>query len=520
MKRFLSAVLLAALLALPTAAAASLTTSNLPNGGVTIAVDGDTCTVSGAIRHTNMDAVWIHVGEENKVLSAQSGQAFQYTVHLQGDGDREVTIYTRQNGAEMFWSYLWRTVKLHKTAAGWQIEDTDAYGHNQRIWETTWVNPGDCLGDVDPTVAAKAWEIVGTEADDYARLQKLYGWVAENLYYGTGTDGSLPLTAAEVLANGYTVCEGYTNLLVDLCRAVGIPCMQVHTWSAGDGSDGYVSSEDTQALLATEDKIGIINHAHAAAWVNGRWIHMDPTWDSSNRYVNGQKTKESASGWMYFDATLDYLSRSHLILQLPCAAEAADTPSDWAMAEVRTALEKELIPLSQQERYTEQITRGDFCTLLMTMLVSKTNSASIEALLTAKGVTTDPATFTDVAAADSTAILAANALGIVNGRGNGIFDPQSPITRQEAAAMLMRAAQVLGIEMGDEPMRFADMGEAADWAAIGILYTSSLVSESGKAVMGGVSETKFSPLTGYTREQAMLTMVRLWGVREFNIHLQ
>lgn len=509
MKKILSVLLTAAMLALPTSAATSLTTSNLPSGGLTFAVDGDTFTVSGGIQHTSLSEVWIHVGEEEKTFSVKSGEPIQYSVKLTGEADREVTVYTRRNGDELYWSYVWRTVTLHKTTDGWEIEDTAAYDHNQNFWDTTWVNPADCLSAVDEAVSTKAWEIVGDTTGDYARLQKLYGWVTENIYYGVGSDGSLPLTAADVLTHGYTVCEGYTNLLADLCRAVGIPCMKVATWSAGDGSDGYISTADTTALLNGETET---NHAHAAAWVDGRWVQLDPAWDSANRYENGQKIKGVSSGWMYFDSTLEYLSRSHLILSVSATATAENTPSTWAFAEVRTALNHGLIPLEQQKNYTEEITRADFCTLLMTMLTAKEDCTDIDTLLQKKNVTVQSDAFTDIEGTDTGAILAANALGIVNGRGGGKFDPQAHITRQEAAVMLMRTAQVLNIEMGAEPKSFSDMTEAADWAAMGILYTSSLVAESGKAVMGGVSETKFSPLTGYTREQAMLTMERMLEV--------
>lgn len=510
MKRILSVLLAALLLAVPTSAATTLTTSNLPGGGLTFSVEGDTFTVSGAIQHTSLSEVWIHVGEDSQVLSTKSGQPIQYSVKLTGDTDREVTVYTRRSGDELYWSYVWRTVFLHKTESGWVIEDTTAYDHNQTFWNATWVNPADCLSEVDPTVSAKAWEIVGDTTGDYTRLQKLYAWVTENIYYGVRSDGTLPLTATEVLAEGYSVCQGYATLLMELCHAVGIPSLLVNSWSAGTGSDGYISTADTEALLsgATET-----NHAHVAAWVDGRWIQLDPTWDSPNRYENDQKISGTSSGWMYFDSTMEYLSRSHLILSVSVTATAENTPSTWAFDEVRSALAHGLVPLNQQKNYTAEITRADFCTLLMTMLTAKENCTDIDALLQKKNVTVQSDAFTDIAETDTHAILAANALGIVNGRGGGIFDPQAHITRQEAAVMLMRTAQVLEIDMGAEPKSFSDMTDASEWAAMGILYTSSLVAENGKAVMGGVSETKFSPLTGYTREQAMLTMERMLGVK-------
>ena len=79
--------------------------------------------------------------------------------------------------------------------------------------------------------------------------------------------------------------------------------------------------------------------------------------------------------------------------------------------------------------------------------------------------------------------------------------------------MLMRAALVLEIPMGENPKSFADMADADNWAAAGILYTSSLCTPAGQPVMNGVSDTAFSPKTSYTVEQAILTMIRLFAVR-------
>ncbi len=61
--------------------------------------------------------------------------------------------------------------------------------------------------------------------------------------------------------------------------------------------------------------------------------------------------------------------------------------------------------------------------------------------------------------------------GIVNGRGNGIFDPQGTITRQEAAVMTARAARLCGLktDMDDSGVRmylseFGDYTKTASWA--------------------------------------------------------
>ncbi|MBQ8401635.1 MAG: S-layer homology domain-containing protein, partial [Clostridia bacterium] len=446
-----------------------------------------------------------------------SGAEFSETFSLSGTEDIPVTVYTKKSGEELFWSYIWQTLTIEATETGYRFTDTPVYDHNMSVLQDSWINPADHLSDtIDPAVAAKSAEIVGTETDDYRKLLLIHRWVAENLYYDndyyTGKTTSTPLEPAEVLAAGYSVCQGYAGLVQALCQAQGIPCMILTTWGAGAGTDGFISAEDDPYITEA-------NHAHAAAWVNGRWVHMDTTWDSPNRYENGVKTKGTGSGILYFDADMRFFSRNHKIITVP-AAIAENTPSEWAVPEVKSALEGGLVPYTLQKNYRTSITRAQFCELLMTMLLRRMDAVrpggrfdTLEDLIADKNLTIDETIFTDIAdLPNRMEILTANALGIVNGRGGGIFDPDSGITRQEAATMLMRAAQVLEIPMGEEPRSFSDMAEADEWAAMGILYTSSLVDVLGKAVMGGVDDSRFSPKTAYTVEQSILTMERMFTV--------
>ena len=141
----------------------------------------------------------------------------------------------------------------------------------------------------------------------------------------------------------------------------------------------------------------------------------------------------------------------------------------------------------------------------MTMLLKKTGCLSGKALVDKLGFSFENK-FTDT---ELSYIVAANCIGIVNGRGNGIFDPDAGITRQEAAVMLANAAAVLGIK-GEEAMRFNDMANAATWAQNAISTVTSIVSTTGARVMGGVGNDMFDPLGAYNRQQAILTVYRLY----------
>ena len=67
---------------------------------------------------------------------------------------------------------------------------------------------------------------------------------------------------------------------------------------------------------------------------------------------------------------------------------------------------------------------------------------------------------------------------------------------------------VLGLTAGTGES-FTDAGAIASWAVDGVAFTSGLTDSTGARVMGGTGNGAFSPTAFYTREQAVLTALRL-----------
>ncbi|MDP4152506.1 MAG: S-layer homology domain-containing protein [Bacillota bacterium] len=185
-----------------------------------------------------------------------------------------------------------------------------------------------------------------------------------------------------------------------------------------------------------------------------------------------------------------------------------DRPAAWAKDEVSETEKLSLVPEGFEQWYNYDITRKDFCTLAVNMMEKKTGK-TIDKLVSGKGVT--QSAFTDT---DDKNILAAAALGIVNGRGGGGFCPDDHITRQEAAAMLYRTAKVLGFKTDGSGMDFADRDSFADWAKEAVAYVSSAEDKAAHLkVMNGMGDGKFEPELFYTRQQALVTIKRLFNVQ-------
>lgn len=103
-------------------------------------------------------------------------------------------------------------------------------------------------------------------------------------------------------------------------------------------------------------------------------------------------------------------------------------------------------------------------------------------------------------------VIAAQALNIINGRGDGEFDPMNTISRQESAALLMRTGKFLGDKSKVEANKFRDQKDIYPYAKEAVNYVSSV------GVMQGIEGNKFAPHSNYTREQAYMTIYRLFNV--------
>jgi hypothetical protein len=177
--------------------------------------------------------------------------------------------------------------------------------------------------------------------------------------------------------------------------------------------------------------------------------------------------------------------------------ESVDTPSDWASDSINNAKTNAILPDSLNSKYQTNITRQEFCGL----------AAPLYEKLTGKPLPNgDSSMFTDVNSSStySADVLKMTALGVVSGVGDKKFNPDGEITRQEAAVILAKLLEELGVNASPSAAAFSDMDKAGDWAkaAIGVVQSAG--------IMSGVGENKFDPLGKYTREQSIATLMRVW----------
>ena len=165
---------------------------------------------------------------------------------------------------------------------------------------------------------------------------------------------------------------------------------------------------------------------------------------------------------------------------------------------MEAAIAAGLVPEGLQQNYTGAVTRGEVAGLFLRLLEVSTG-LSTEELLSEHGAETDPAAFTDT---DDPDVLAAHALGLINGVGEGRFDPDGTFTRAQIAAILNRAARVLGVETEGYGHSFTDV--SGHWAE------PELGWPVHAGILSGVGEGRFDPDGVLTTEQAILMTWRAY----------
>ncbi|MBQ4528039.1 MAG: S-layer homology domain-containing protein [Clostridia bacterium] len=177
----------------------------------------------------------------------------------------------------------------------------------------------------------------------------------------------------------------------------------------------------------------------------------------------------------------------------PIAHGDLAAPSEWAREYVSKA---DRIGMTDYFKvpWTQIITRTQFCHLAYNMLDRATD---IEWKHTSEEIFDDT---------DNAMVISLYLEGIIEGKGDKIFAPHDEITREEAATILKRIAEYTKLGYTEMYFEFDDGNQISEWASDSVQRVCNL------GVMQGVGNNKFDPKGGYTVEQAITTLVRMFDV--------
>lgn len=265
-------------------------------------------------------------GKKSNEKTLSGSMPYCYNLSGVQNGTYYLQLYymTKQDdqGRTYYLSYWYQKsgIVLVKDSSGWSILNATPYEKNKEIFSIR-SNSGEVLDyflQQDYMVDSENSQIVSTAksitkgiTSDYDKVVAVHDWVAKNICYDYdglyGRTDEVEYIASDVLKSKKSVCQGFADLSAALLRAVNIPTRVVDGYALGIGS----TSEWTDDIFDNET----INHAWNEAYVDGRWIIFDATWDSGNAYENGSyKFSDSEVSYQYFDPTIEVFSSTHYIV--------------------------------------------------------------------------------------------------------------------------------------------------------------------------------------------------------------
>ncbi|GMQ64229.1 S-layer homology domain-containing protein [Vallitalea maricola] len=195
-------------------------------------------------------------------------------------------------------------------------------------------------------------------------------------------------------------------------------------------------------------------------------------------------------------------------------------PSASTKVTCKNAAELGLIPEGDTFAglYTSNITRLDFCKLIIN-LIEKETKMTLEEFVETKGLkkewyyrgsfgpggeckidTNNP--FCDTS---NESIFNLHSLGIINGISDWRFDPEGLLTKEQVATILHKTASVLEKDSDYIVYEYADKDKISSWAKESVNYVSS------KEIIAIGKDNVFSPKNKFTYEEAYMAIYNFYS---------
>jgi len=241
------------------------------------------------------------------------------------DGEYSLEVFSLTDEYGRFRSYVKNSEAIIRIANGnpsfsepWCLRSNNAiirrFSHSERTVRQL-LSSDESYPSNHPDVRRLAASITTGIHDDYGKLLAVHDWVAENIFYDYDSlrrsDSrivALERSTINVLRTRRAVCQGYSDLAVSLLRACGIPSVSVGCFALGESSTG--------GWERAENRNATPNHAFTTALILDRYVLMDITWDSDNKYSDGRYKHKTGYGKSrkFFDVSARLFSASHRLV--------------------------------------------------------------------------------------------------------------------------------------------------------------------------------------------------------------
>ncbi len=298
--------------------------SNLANEAIVIEVQ------SGALKFTaipkSKNFSWLHIK-----LKDEAGKEYAETNSSRDEllGGKVVSLSTLNKGKYFLQLYISpeqsgkyegyyyeRDFPISVTADGISFTPSLVFSTNSSVYSSkrtdslaldNYLQPSTDIESKDDKIIALAKSVTKGKTNAYDKAKAIHDWVAANVWYDVDAAGRgeySVTSAVGVIETKRAVCQGYSNLTAALLRASGIPAKLVSGYALG--ISGIYSWNG--ALVTGNER----NHVWNEAFIDGRWVIIDTTWDSDNEFANGKFSKNTGLRHnKYFDPTLEAFSFDH-----------------------------------------------------------------------------------------------------------------------------------------------------------------------------------------------------------------
>jgi len=257
----------------------------------------------------------------------------------------------------------------------------------------------------------------------------------------------------------------------------------------------YDTAGDKPFIPPSEDSFGFFINEEFPLWAQSPHHDFELELNPREHDVNPRRLT---------DDTNFVLDVSDIILLPPLTDP---TLSGWAVTTVGLALSWRIVPEHLVSNFNQPITRTEFADLVVaTYSVFMGGMIGIDDVpVLERTIAERVSAFTDTGNPN---VMIAAYLGLITGVGDGRFDPDSTITREQAAVILSRMVDIF-LEHPSEnvlPVIFDDTERISDWAIDAVEKMQML------GIMSGVGRNHFAPQATYTREQSIVTMMRIFDL--------
>ncbi len=180
--------------------------------------------------------------------------------------------------------------------------------------------------------------------------------------------------------------------------------------------------------------------------------------------------------------------------------QPSDSASEWAKAEIDSATDAGILTGDENYVFSENITREQFCELIYNYY---------ELMPKKCAMLFDGAKFLDT---DNEHIEELRRIGIIKGKSQTQFEPDSFLTREEAAVLLLRLIKNVHPDWAAHQIyfEFSDSQNISEWAMNDIQVICNM------GIMNGKDNGNFAPKEFFTTEQAIATLVRTYNLFNAN----